>query len=56
MPKVAGSSSTKPSQIPDSPFWVITNSNTTRKKMMLTKVAIALGYSDDDAEKIRELL
>ena len=48
--------STKPRQIPDSPFWVMTNSNTTRKKMMLTKVAIALGYSNDDAEKIRELL
>ena len=52
----ASGSSTKPRQIPDSPFWVITNSNTTRKKMMLTKVAIALGYSNEDAEKIRELL
>ena len=49
-------SSTKPRQIPDSPYWVITNSNTTRKKMMLTEVAVALGYSDVDAEKIRELL
>ncbi|MCJ8318075.1 MAG: replication initiation negative regulator SeqA [Colwellia sp.] len=52
----ASGSSTKPRQIPDSPFWVMTNSNTTRKKMMLTKVANALGYNDDDAEKIRELL
>lgn len=49
-------SSTKPRQIPESPYWVITNSNTTRKKMMLTEVALSLGYSDDDAEKIRELL
>ncbi len=49
-------SSTKPRQIPESPFWVITNSNTTRKKMMLTKASISLGYSDSDAEKIRELL
>ncbi|MBU2892205.1 replication initiation negative regulator SeqA [Colwellia sp. D2M02] len=49
-------SSTKPRQIPDSPFWVITNSNTTRKKMMLTKAAMSLGYSDADVEKIRELL
>ena len=49
-------SSTKPRQIPDSPFWVITNSNTTRKKMMLTKASISLGYSDNDVEKIRELL
>lgn len=52
----ASGSSTKPRQIPESPFWVITNSNTTRKKMMLTEVATALGYSDDDALKIRELL
>ncbi len=49
-------SSTKPKQIPQSPFWVITNTNTTRKKMMLTEVAVALGYSQEDAEKIRELL
>lgn len=49
-------SSTKPRQIPDSPFWVITNSNTTRKKMMLTEVANSLGYNEADAEKIRELL
>lgn len=49
-------SSTKPRQIPDSPYWVITNSNTTRKKMMLTEVAISLGYSADEAEKIRDLL
>lgn len=49
-------SSTKPKQIPQSPYWVITNTNTTRKKMMLTEVATALGYSQADAEKIRELL
>lgn len=49
-------SSTKPRQIPASPFWVITNSNTTRKKMMLTKASMSLGYSDSDVEKIRELL
>ncbi len=52
----ASGSSTKPRQIPDSPYWVITNSNTTRKKMMLTEVAIALGYSSDEAEEIRDLL
>lgn len=49
-------SSTKPRQIPNSPFWVITNSNTTRKKMMLTKVAVAMGYNEIEVEKIRELL
>lgn len=49
-------SSTKPRQIPDSRYWVITNSNTTRKKMMMTEVAKALGYSDQQIEKIRDLL
>lgn len=52
----ASGSSTKPRQIPDSGYWVITNSNTTRKKMMLTEVGRALGYSDQDIEKIRDLL
>lgn len=52
----ASGSSTKPKKIPDSPFWVLTNSNTTRKKMMLTKAATSLGYDDIDVEKIRELL
>ncbi|WP_448547747.1 replication initiation negative regulator SeqA [Thalassotalea fusca] len=49
-------SSTKPRQIPDSPYWVITNSNTTRKKMMLTEAAKILGYSQAEIEKIRDLL
>lgn len=52
----ASGSSTKPKQIPESPFWVMTNSNTTRKKMMLTKAASSLGYNQVDVEKIRELL
>ncbi len=52
----ASGSSTKPKQIPGSPFWVMTNSNTTRKKMMLTKAASLLGYNWLDGEKIRELL
>ena len=53
---VASGSSTKPRQIPESSFWVITNSNTTRKKMMLTEVSRALGYNEQDVEDIRDLL
>lgn len=49
-------SSINPKQIPNTEFWVITNSNTTRKKMMLTETAIKLGYSAEDAERIRDLL
>jgi negative modulator of initiation of replication len=52
----ASGSSTKPRQIPDSPYWGITNSNTTRKKMMLTEAGRALGYDDKDVENIRDLL
>jgi negative modulator of initiation of replication len=52
----ASGSSTKPKQVPHSPFWVITNSNTTRKKMMLTEAATLLGYDDNEVIKIRELL
>ncbi|MFP3354552.1 replication initiation regulator SeqA, partial [Pseudoalteromonas sp. SIMBA_153] len=48
--------STNPKQIPDSPFWVITNTNTTKKKAMLTQVAEKLGYQLADAEKIRDFL
>lgn len=49
-------SSTNPKAIPDSDFWVISNSNTTRKKMMLTEAALKLGYSETEAEQIRDLL
>lgn len=48
--------STNPKQIPQSPYWVITNSNTTKKKSMLTQVATGLGYTSIDAEKIRDFL
>lgn len=49
-------SSTNPKQIPNSEFWVISNSNTTRKKMMLTEAALKLGYSAEEAEMIRDFL
>ncbi len=48
--------STKPKQIPDTEYWVTTNSNTTRKKLMLTDVANVLGYTGEEAEIIRDFL
>ena len=48
--------STNPKPIPGSPFWVVTNNNTTKKKSMLTQVAEQLGYDASDAEKIRDFL
>lgn len=50
------SSSTKPKQIPTTQYWVITNSNTTKKKLMLTDVAKKLGYTADETEIIRDFL
>lgn len=48
--------STKPKKIPDTEYWVMTNSNTTRKKLMLTDVANVLGYTSEEAEIIRDFL
>ena len=53
---LSAGNSTNPKQIPQSPYWVITNSNTTKKKSMLTSVATELGYSAADVEKIRDFL
>jgi negative modulator of initiation of replication len=49
-------SSMNPKNIVDSEYWVMTNSNTTRKKMMLHEVALGLGYKEADAETIRDYL
>lgn len=48
--------STNPKPIEGSPYWVVTNNNTTKKKSMLTQVAEQLGYSKPEAEKIRDFL
>lgn len=53
---VNSGSSTNPKNIEGSDYWVITNSNTTRKKMMLHEAALSLGYSESDAETIRDFL
>lgn len=53
---IAAGNSTNPKQIPDSPYWVVTNNNSTRKKSMLTQVAQSLGYLDTEAEQIRDFL
>ncbi|RUO22208.1 replication initiation negative regulator SeqA [Aliidiomarina iranensis] len=53
---LAAGNSTNPKQIPDTAFWVVTNNNTTKKKSILTEVALELGYSASDAEKIRDFL
>lgn len=41
-------SSVNPRQIPDSPFWVITNNSTAKKCEMLSDVFRMLGYQPED--------
>ena len=49
-------SSMNPKNIAESEYWVMTNSNTTRKKMMLHEVALGLVYKESEAETIRDYL
>lgn len=52
----AHGSSIKPKQIPDSNYWVVTNNNTPRKKLIMNEAAIALGYDQTQAEELREYI
>lgn len=45
---------TKPKQIPDCPFWVITNTNTQRKMLILQKIMQEMGLSEDLIERVRQ--
>ena len=49
---LATGSSTNPKQVPDSSYWVITNNNTQKKVTMIKEVALLLGYSGSQAEKL----
>lgn len=43
---------TKPKPVPDTPYWVITNTNTGRKRLIIEQLMQAMGYS---AETIAEI-
>ncbi len=45
-------SSTNPKQIPNSPFWVVTNNNTAKKISMLQNVLLTLGYEQNIVETL----
>lgn len=53
---IQSGNSTNPKQIPHAPYWVVTNNNTTKKKSMLTQVALELGYNPADTETIRDFI
>ena len=53
---LAAGPSSNPKQIQDSPYWVMTNSNTGKKRGMLVKVLNLLGCDADLAKEISELV
>lgn len=53
---IAAGSSTNPKQIPESPYWVVTNNTTDKKREMVTSVCQKLGYGLKATESIASLL
>lgn len=51
---IATGPATKPKQIPDSPFWVITNTNTGRKRLILDQLMQSMGYSADFSAEVSQ--
>lgn len=43
---------TKPRLIPHTPFWVITNNNTNRKRQMVDQLMTRMGFQSDLIEKV----
>lgn len=49
---LASGKTTKPRAIPGTPFWVITNNNTNRKRQMVDQVMTRMGFQADLIEKV----
>lgn len=43
---------TKPRQIEQTPYWVITNTNTGRKRLILEQLMLAMGYSAEQTAEV----
>ena len=52
--EVAQLKASKPRDIPYTPFWVITNANTGRKRIILKQMMTSMGYPADLIERIKE--
>ncbi|MFT6986316.1 MAG: negative modulator of initiation of replication [Psychromonas sp.] len=52
--EVALLKASKPRDIPHTPFWVITNANTGRKRIILTQMMASMGYPEHLIERIKE--
>ncbi|NVD06076.1 replication initiation negative regulator SeqA [Vibrio sp. JPW-9-11-11] len=49
---LASGNTTKPKAIPGSPFWVITNNNTSRKRQMVDQLMARMNFPADLIEKV----
>ncbi|RTZ15373.1 replication initiation negative regulator SeqA [Vibrio aquaticus] len=49
---LANGNTTKPKAIPGSPFWVITNNNTSRKRQMVDQLMARMNYPSEIIEKV----
>ncbi len=49
---LASGKTTKPRLIPGTPFWVITNNNTDRKRQMVDQLMTRMGFQSDLIEKV----
>lgn len=49
---LASGKTTKPQAVPESPFWVITNTNTGRKRLIISQLMETLGYSQQDIDLV----
>lgn len=49
---LASGTTTKPKAIPNSPFWVITNTNTSRKRQMIEQLMTRMSFPAELIEKV----
>ncbi len=50
---LANGTTTKPKAIPNTPFWVITNNNTSRKRQMVEQVMAHMEFQPELIEKVK---
>ncbi|GDY27453.1 negative modulator of initiation of replication [Agarivorans sp. Toyoura001] len=53
---LASGKTSKPQAIPDTPYWVITNTNTARKRHILHHVASEMGLQESQIERLCEAI
>lgn len=47
---------TKPKLIPRTPYWVITNTNTGRKRQMVEQMMLKMGFNEEMAQSVTEAI